>query len=380
MRYNPPPHIFNRTRHARSSQMVVRLYNMDLHISVISDIKDVLERLFGTTVAVRDDCLSGHTWVMGRQQASMEVINPDTWYNLSTDMIRAFQERYDTFLSEFDGFICAHPNSFLLLFEKYNKPIIVVNSCRYDIPFSITGKKEMLPELNAGFRRCQEKGLLHMISNNRADNKYFLTALSDIRTQIIPSLCLYTGLRWNPAHTPRQKFLIYSGPGLRHPLLEHRTSLGRFAWPTLMEYRGIIHIPYEVSTMSLFEHISTEIPLFFPTKEFLLHLWTARLARYQSNYWRLLGKTAPPPELAASENLTYWIEAGDMYGLEGAYYFSSFEDLARQLVTFTDPLYEVRKRFVAQRQQKALTDWKTLMVEVFPTLSDNTELAPSGAD
>jgi hypothetical protein len=69
-----------------------------------------------------------------------------------------------------------------------------------------------------------------------------------------------------------------------------------------------------------------------------------------------------------------------MYGLEGAYYFSSFEDLARQLVTFTDPLYEVRKRFVAQRQQKALTDWKTLMVEVFPTLSDNTELAPSGAD
>lgn len=150
-----------------------------------------------------DECMSGHSWVMGRSPSQIGFVNQQTWHNLTPELIISFQKHYDALLSLFDGFICAHPNSFILLFEKYNKPIIIVNSCRYDIPFSMTGYKEMLPELDAAFNRLQEKGLFYMISNNYADNKYFLAANPLIQTSIIPSLCLYTNLIWDPAVTPR---------------------------------------------------------------------------------------------------------------------------------------------------------------------------------
>lgn len=348
--------------------MAVRLFNMDLHISVIADIKDVLKRLYGEKVSVMDACLSGHAWVMGRKQSSIDIINQHTWYGLNSTLIREFQDRYDTFLSSFDGFICAHPNSFILLFEKYNKPIFLVNSCRYDIPFSMSGNKAMLPELNASFQSCQEKGILFMISNNRADNAYFLAENPGIRAPILPSLCLYTEMHWEPTAISRRKFLVYTGPAIAHPLLDHKGQLGRFQWSTLMEYRGIVHIPYEVSTMSIFEHISSGIPLFFPTKEFLKDLWISNRTNFQSNYWRKFGRVAPPIRLSHTESLDFWIDRGDMYHLEGVYYFSSFDDLFRQLETFTDPLFEVRKRFIEGRQVETLQGWRTLVDSSFPSL------------
>ncbi|MCJ7767674.1 hypothetical protein MUP79_04735, partial [Candidatus Bathyarchaeota archaeon] len=36
--------------------------------------------------------------------------------------------------------------------------------------------------------------------------------------------------------------------------------------------KGIIHMPYECSTMSIFEQYSANVPLFFPSKSFLKEL------------------------------------------------------------------------------------------------------------
>lgn len=121
--------------------------------------------------------------------------------------------------------------------------------------------------------------------------------------------------------------------------------------------------------MSTFEHISSGIPLFFPTKEFLKTLWTTKQMYFQSNYWRTFSKTDPPVGLAHTEEMDYWIDRGDMYYLEGAYYFSSFEDLFCQLETFTDPLYEVRKRFITTRQAETLQGWRALVDSAYPALS-----------
>ena len=127
----------------------MRLFNMDLHISVIADIKDILSRV-APTIEIVDWTLSGHSWVFEKKTATVEHVNQQTWQQLTPTMIAKFQAHYDEFLSGFDGFIVAHPNVFALLFEKYNKPVIIVNTCRYDMPMCMTGQSlSIIDDLNA---------------------------------------------------------------------------------------------------------------------------------------------------------------------------------------------------------------------------------------
>jgi len=329
---------------------------------VIADIKDIMKRV-SPSVEIVDWSLSGHTWVFNKSPTPVEIINQNTWLHLSLDMIKQFQSHYDNFLSGFDGFIVAHPNVFTLLFEKYNKPIFIINSCRYDMPACSTG--QLLPiikELNSCFERLTEKRLIRFISNNRADNAYFLLANPTIPTEIVPSLCLYTGLSWVPE--TQSKFLLYSGNVPSHSSIIHRNTLGRFDWKTLMKFRGLIHIPYEASTMSIFEHISSGIPLFFPTKRFFLELINNGEASIQCNYWRTFAKRAPPDYLAVTEDPSFWLERADYYDIEGSYYFDSFADLFQQLNNFVDINYKHRMTFLATRKERVFDNWKRMITEM----------------
>jgi hypothetical protein len=330
----------------------MKLFNIDLHISVIADIKDIFKRL-DMGIEIVDWCISGHTWVMGKQPATVHVINQATWKNLNMEMIAEFHKKYDSFLSTFDGFIACHPNCFALLFEKYNKPILVVNSCRYDNPFCWTRDHSMVRELDACFMRLDEKNLLTFVSNNMADNHYVRLSNRYLKTQIIPSLCLYTGMAWKEDR--QTKFLIYSGEAPDHPLITKRTSLPiGYSWQELMKFKGIIHIPYEASTMSIFEQISSGIPLFFPTKRFLQELWN--MGQHKGmNYW---GKT--PSYLEMTERDSFWIQRADYYSLEGSYYFDSFEDLFQMLSSFVDTLVPERRKFIEERKEFVLSAYKEI--------------------
>ena len=117
----------------------MKYFNLDLHISVIADIKNVIHSI-NPSIEIVNWSLSGHTWVFNKRIDAIKYINEHTWKYLNLHMIKEFQNHYDSFLSQFDGFIVAHPNSFVLLYEKYNKPIIMVNSCRYDMPFCFNKK------------------------------------------------------------------------------------------------------------------------------------------------------------------------------------------------------------------------------------------------
>lgn len=340
----------------------MRLFNMDLHISVIADIRDIFTRV-APSVEIIDWSLSGHTWVFGKESSSVDIINQYTWKSISIDMITHFHKKYDTFLSGFDGFIVAHPNVFVLLFEKYNKPIIVINSCRYDMPMCLTGSNTyMISKLNDCFLRLEQKHLLYFISNNRADQEYFRLSNPSIKTDIIPSLCLYTQMSWNPNNT-HTKFLLYSGNMIPHPLITHRNELGRFDWNVLMNFNGIIHIPYEASTMSIFEHVSTGIPIFFPTKRFILELIQKGQAHMQCNYWMCFAKCVQPDYLRTIDDPTFWLDRADYYDFEGVYFFDSFNDLIQQLETFQDSKYEIRMQFLKDRKNKTLDRWKNIITK-----------------
>ena len=298
----------------------MKFFNMDLHISVIEDFKNLFPQF-----EITHWCLSGHAWVFNRQTFYPKIINPQTWQNIDETMIQEFQTEYDSFLEQFDGFICGHPNVFAMIFEKYNKPIVLINSCRYDIPFCWSKKLDVLQRYHECLHRLKHKNLLIAVSNNKADQLYTKIGCN-IDTIHIPSLCAYTNMKYAPT---KNTFLCYSG-NVHHPLITNKSELGRgYKWEELCKFKGIIHFPYEISTMSLFEQFTAGIPLFFPSKEFMLKNVSTQSV---SAYWGNL-----PENLKDFSNKSLWIENADFYKVfksPNIYIFDSITHLISLLETF----------------------------------------------
>jgi hypothetical protein len=297
----------------------MKLFNMDVHISVIADFKHLFPEF-----EITDWCMSGHSWVFGTHTKSPKYINPSTWKSLDETMIENFQREYDAFLRTFDGFICGHPNGFIPIFEKYGKPIIMINSCRYDLPFCWSKNYRMLQAYKDCLRRLQTKGLLIPVSNNKADQEYTRLGCG-IQTTHIPSLCAYTGIKYTPT---RQTFLGW-GSLPKHPLITPKSALGDpYKWSDISQFKGVIMIPYEISTMSMFECFSGGMPLFFPSKQMIGDIQSV------SAYW---GRHLPN-ELASFSDKTKWLDLADFYQVflsPNVYIYDSFDHLLQLLRSFT---------------------------------------------
>lgn len=319
---------------------------MDLHISVIADFKSACP-----DVEVVDWCLSGHAWVMKRQQDYPEHINPSTWQKLNMEMIKKFQDRYDEFLKTFDGFIVGFTSSFAMIYEKYNKPIIMMNAVHYDIPFCFTKDVRMLAQWNECLDRLNRKGLLTIVSNNRAHEEYTRLGCG-ISPIYVPSLCLYTNTTYTPT---RPTFLLVNGNLPDHPLVTRKSDLpSPHQWSDITSFRGVINFPYDVSLMSMFEHFTAGCPLFFPSKAY----WKANPnIQSISAYWG----SQMPMYLAKFTSLDNWIDMADPYTAfqsPNTYYFDSIPHLFELLETFQ---YVDDREFRAAHIQRVKKQWKAIL-------------------
>ena len=323
----------------------MKVFCMDLHISVIEDFKSL-----GLDVEVTDWCMSGHAYVMKRPKDKPKHINADTWKQLTSQQIEAFQKEYDTFLSTFDCFVVAYASAFAMIFEKYRKPIIMINACRYDLPFCWTRDMDGLARYKECLRRLNTDGLLFAVSNNLGD-QWYTQCFSGIQTRHIPSLCLYTGIRYTPK---RPTFLCYHGNVPNHPLVTPKKDIGVFDWSLLGQFKGIIHFPYEISTMSMFEHFSGGLPMFFPSKDYL---------KANPNLQTLAAYWSPlPSDMKEVENLADWIDRADFYNAfksPNVRYFDSIPHLFSLLETF-QYVPESRKEYI----ESAKAQWRQLLAEV----------------
>ena len=170
-----------------------------------------------------------------------------------------------------------------------------VNSCRYDQPYCWNGDMKEREELHACLGRLLEKQLLIPISNNKADQLY-LKLGAGIASHHVPSLCMYTHVEWDEAKAqevgaclgfrnattallaslleervpalvpqPRAKMATSQHHGQTRAVVGH-------TWQDLYQRQALVHFPYEISTMSLFEQYSAGVPLVFPTKRFYIEL------------------------------------------------------------------------------------------------------------
>ncbi len=338
----------------------MKIFNLDLHVSVVADFMNIVREV-RPDVAVTDWSLSGHTWVFNREPTPVEIVTQSSWYHLCPDMVRAFQQKYDDFLSEFDAFFVGHVMAFCMLFEKYGKPIFAWNTCRYDLPFCFSKSLAGLEAYHACLRRLCARGLLTVHANNRGDQTY-LELGTGLKTSVLPSLGRYTRMRHAPT---REAFFWHVGqkpPEGLVPLVVPRPE--RYAWTDLEHYAGVVHVPYECSTMSMAEHYTAGLPLFIPTSRLLLEWWHAGTNRFQSvsSYWGAF----LPNHLKMCADPTFWLSRADFCDPENirfAYRWDDFEDLRERLAHFTDRERDARLDHIEARTRRTLAGWEKTLNE-----------------
>ena len=200
-----------------------------------------------------------------------------------------------------------------------------------------------------------------------------------IESELIPSLCLYTKAKYTGK---KQGFIIKESLGLnlknifKHPeLIQNKQLASRYKWQELYDFEGVIHIPYQVSTMSLFEQYSANIPLFFPSKDFLLNLHYAYPGRVlsQLSFLQVLRKPLPreknnPDNISDKAMLRKWVDYADFYDVENMpyiQYFSSFDDLEYLLTTSNLQLISKKMEEHNQKRKKEVfKKWEAILEKV----------------
>jgi hypothetical protein len=299
--------------------MFIRFFNLDLHVSVIEDIKTIWKDIL-PNVIIDDWSISGHSKLFPHfREHCNTAINETNWKRFDETMVKHFQFLYDSMLSTYDGFIVTHTPIFIMLFEKYNKPIFVINSCRYNQPMCWNKNRFMIDKFHQCLKRLDAKNLLTFIHNNAADEIFFKKNVTLIHQQYyIPSLCSYTN--WTYPHTtiPIYDNILVDDPfnivNIHSPLIRKPHS---YKYSEIYKYKAVIIIPRELSYMTFFEYIQTGIPIIIPSKEYLTQL-------LQDNKIRL--GTLLDYNLM-SENIMEWLEYADYYQEDIKHILHYFDNL-----------------------------------------------------
>jgi hypothetical protein len=245
----------------------MKIFNLDCHVSVIADLKQIFENLGHE---VNSWSISGSNWIFNQKTAIVDVINQRTWQGINKKMADDFYERYKDELSIYDAFVCTYPPAFSLIYEKFKKPIILQIPIRYEVPFQ--NNVEKWNYFNDYLRRGIDSGIIIPVANSEYDKRYFEFFVQR-ECKLIPNICEYTNAKYNPT----KDHFLYSGRlsiKFDQNSIIDKSSLGKFEWQDLYSYKGIIIIPYNCSTMSIFEYYTANLPIFCPSHNLMMELFS----------------------------------------------------------------------------------------------------------
>jgi len=353
----------------------MKFFNIDQHISVIADVKHIFSRLGHT---IDDWCLSGHAAVMGRRSDNDKVpmLADENWCAISNDnRWDEFYDHYKADLDKYDGFIVTYPPQFAYLYEKFNKPIILQVPIRFDYGF------HQHPKRVSKFLEYLASPNIRVCANSRFDQHYLQCFKPDLSVKYIPSLCEYTGMKYYPDNgmTSANTVLYYATkPFAELPQNYQRREAalpGGYSWQQVAMFRAIVHFPYQVSTMSMFEQYTGCIPLFVPSIKFMLELYIeGRVLEHYSNF--LLWNHEPGSLIPFHEEkdpnayddlkaVEHWLQYADYYQkdmMPDVTTFDSFDEMQRK-ITNADlvDISNTMARTNITRKQMAYSEWESVL-------------------
>jgi hypothetical protein len=163
------------------------------------------------------------------------------------------------------------------VYMPFNKSIAVIAHTRYEVGRHTAEEWTLF---NENLRRIAASPYNLVAANNRYDLEY-MKYFTGINAVLLPSACTYVNAEYNPTRAdilvaPYRRFnrpLFAEMLVLAKPLGIQLSSLPalypRYEYSDLARHPAIVFLPYQVSTMSIFEFYRMCIPLFFPD----MNLW-----------------------------------------------------------------------------------------------------------
>lgn len=360
----------------------------DLHVFTTQSAKKIFHSIGEQG---QDFCLSSHWRFFYDQDPALgfpisrdEVSRPYDYENFDR-MARHFAEWFSKEGQETDFFYASFTSKLAHIFRYVEKPIQCQLSFRFD------DNHELLPS-NANALRdllvgLIQSGRLTISANNRYDAMYMY-----YYTGIQPSYISSTGSYIDKTYNP-QSDLILIGPGrhydygtyLMNQIAEQ--SRARFglniqtvasaypnghSWEQLCECRGMVIIPYAVSSGSFFEYLSMGIPLFFPSvrlltewhcSNYLLVERKPSLKPMRASRMTAAVDTMPDPQSDFDRDaVRFWLQYSDWYHWDGVRIFDSLDELGDMLSHFNNFKQSHRQRMQSERDlENAARTWKSIL-------------------
>ena len=315
----------------------------------------------------------------------------DAWPSVLEGLVNSIPMRHDpleTAIPEaFIEFVKAtysmiftsHCMRYPLLFVKTGLPLYHINSTRFGNELTVLPGP--FQEVCSQLKVVIGSGQLRVIHNNHAEKWYagqYLGACLD-DSPVITALC-DSALRFRIAQPPPlgKPFLIWDtrfhvadGKGsntllkiadMFAPICDITSILSRNSKAYLDDnmlqgYQAIIHVPYNISTMSCFEQSAANIPIWVPTADYLERILLDPQEHSELSWFcynmdrRALAEG--PDQVWTPECVREYIARADFYNgtLHTVYYFSSVEDLASRILAelYTDT---VQRAFVLQGHKR----------------------------
>jgi len=298
----------------------MKILIVDYHSSATRDISMILKEQ-GHEVTSWN--FSNHCWAFGEEKSRNQFLNKISLSEFKFDIGKEFWNHHSSELEKYDCYITGHTPCLSLLFSLSNKPVIVCITTRYEHPF--TGNSENWKRFNDYLIEGYSSGRLKFVSNNFYDAKYF-EHYTGILPKTIQSLCHYHEGLWNKK---QNQFVLYSKLHTSSNDIIDLKSRGRYRWEDWYSYAGVYCIPYQVSTMSLFEFSAAGMPVIYPDIDETLYLrrkfpqnvlselsWRTVSEEYSNNSFKTMKSfnDLPSPNDVEDElSVRYWLSYSDCY-------------------------------------------------------------------
>jgi hypothetical protein len=351
---------------------IMRFLCVDYHAATCKEIQTQFRKLGHQ---VDEESLSDHASLLGLKKCSLQYIG----WNMSPENIWRFYTHYKDKFDCYDGFIVCYPIALMQFFLPFNKPIIAYNVIRYEWPY--TGHSESWN----GFTRLLQTELarsprrLWLIANGIGDRDY-TEFYTHIRAPVITPICSYTNIQHDPNHTNGKVALFCSSSDVDTKkivdMFPQTITLPRgHKWSDIYACKAVLHLPYCQNSMTLFEHYTSGIPIFAPSKA-LLRKWVhpdpmnlfSGMSFFRSTLKLPDPNDGSPNALQDDKIRDWWIDRMDIYDPENMPFIILFDSIDEyqhklQSTNFIEVSQSMQK-FNKLRERKALEQWQKVLTEI----------------
>jgi hypothetical protein len=321
----------------------LQLLSIDFHISPIADLKDVFGKFFPSTTTVHDYSLSGacgQTCNQGRIHIKEDLSSLYLTQGAKESFYNAYSQP-NSLINKMDAMICSHPSGMCELIMPFNKTVILWITTRFEQ--GREGNAQKMAGLIKNFRALAKRPDTSILANNMYDVHYF-NYFTGIMPTYIPSFCDYTGARWEGGNNT--VILVHGYRPRRNGMpaseflapLRSRVSLfsfefirdvypGHYSYAHIARHPAILHLPYQVSIMSFFEHYRMCIPILAPSLQ-LLTEWHMKYHMVSERTWdmALHSVVARKSVLPRHANSTVWYDPNNEHDSDAVMYWLQFAD------------------------------------------------------